>query len=253
LSFAELREELSRVEAVVSEDKQSKRIVFVDEVNAPIEGQPAYGAFLTILQERQLQKHGYTSRLGPLAWVFAGTDYLVDEPTFQNIDDWLIQTRRQRSPTNSGTIDEKWGKELNWRTRNKKGLPPTMHAKTPNSWSDYAATKAPDFVARLDTSQITLNPTDDLELEGVNRCFVAATIIAAFHPHVKFAERRLFMGIKKWNDATNRELTKAISRALPTGDSVRLADLPDWARRKLTLDVGEQADASLMELQFEPS
>src|SRR5262249_23751328 len=36
LSFAELREELSRVEAVVSEDKQSKRIVFVDEVNARI-------------------------------------------------------------------------------------------------------------------------------------------------------------------------------------------------------------------------
>lgn len=229
VSFAELREEFARLEAVVTESpEQPQRIVFVDEVNAKIEGQYSYGAFLTILGEGQLQKRGYTSRLGPLAWVFAGTDYLVDEPGFNQLNKWLESKTPER--------DDPEAAELRWRTRDKRGLPPTMRPGGGNFWSDYAATKAPDFVSRLDLRRVTLNPTSNQLFEERNRCFVAASIVAACHKRVTQMDRGLIREIAGWQDATNRDIKQALTKATPLRERICLRDLPSWARKKMKGD-----------------
>src|SRR5262249_26738526 len=146
-SFAELREEFDRLAAIMS-TTDGPHLVFIDEVNAPIEGQLAYGAFLTLLQQQEGRRRGLTMKLGPVAWIFAGTDLLADETMWEELDGWLSR---------ASSFDGSKVEDLEWRTREKRGLPPTMRAGRDNSWSDYAATKAPDFVSRLDLRRITLN------------------------------------------------------------------------------------------------
>lgn len=54
--------------------KNSKKIlVFVDEINARLEGNSIYGAFLTPLEENFYIHHGKNFSIQPCAWLFAGT------------------------------------------------------------------------------------------------------------------------------------------------------------------------------------
>lgn len=76
------REELIDLfENVASEqaDSNKKVLVFVDEINALIEGSQAYGAFLTPLEEGIYMRRGRYFSLKPAVWFFAGTKLDADK------------------------------------------------------------------------------------------------------------------------------------------------------------------------------
>jgi hypothetical protein len=56
-----------------------KVLVFVDEINALLEGSHVYGAFLAPLEEGFYMRHSQQFRLRPCVWVFAGTDLDRDQ------------------------------------------------------------------------------------------------------------------------------------------------------------------------------
>jgi hypothetical protein len=59
----------------------NKILVFVDEINANLEGEPVYGAFLAPLEESVYARKGGIYRLQPCAWIFAGTNLEEDSPS----------------------------------------------------------------------------------------------------------------------------------------------------------------------------
>lgn len=215
-SFKALEDEFDNLTAAMSEKPDRRHMAFVDEVNAPLDGGPAYAAFLTVLQERELKRHGLTVKLGAIAWVFAGTDLLVDEKDWRNLNEWL------RTPPSARPCTGEWS----WRTRNGVALPPTMSEHGQNQLASYMNTKAPDFVSRLDERGVVLNTTDERDDEANNRAFVTGALITAMHPIVETVERRLVQEIMARHDLTNRDLKQLIDRARPRGRHLALADVP---------------------------
>ncbi len=61
----------------------NKILIFVDEINADLEGEPVYGAFLAPLEESVYSRKGGSFRLQPCAWIFAGTK-LQEDPKSSN-------------------------------------------------------------------------------------------------------------------------------------------------------------------------
>jgi len=54
-------------------------LVFVDEMNARLDGQLVYGTFLAPIQEGSYVKAGKTFHIAPCAWIFAGTQHPKEE------------------------------------------------------------------------------------------------------------------------------------------------------------------------------
>jgi hypothetical protein len=48
-------------------------LVFIDEINAKLDGDPVYGSFLAPLEERVFIQYGQPHPIPPCAWLFAGT------------------------------------------------------------------------------------------------------------------------------------------------------------------------------------
>jgi hypothetical protein len=70
------REELLNIfERVATTQTTGSKVplVFVDEINAFLEGEPVYSLFLSPLEEGQYFRHGNAFSLKPCIWVFAGT------------------------------------------------------------------------------------------------------------------------------------------------------------------------------------
>jgi len=63
-------------ETIVARQSKSpeRLIVFIDEVNADLDGAPVYGAFLAPMEDGAYVRNGLSYRINPCAWVFAGTD-----------------------------------------------------------------------------------------------------------------------------------------------------------------------------------
>jgi hypothetical protein len=53
-------------------------LVFVDEMNAELDGQSVYGTFLAPIQEGAYVRAGKTFHIAPCAWIFAGTQHPTD-------------------------------------------------------------------------------------------------------------------------------------------------------------------------------
>jgi hypothetical protein len=60
--------------ALQDQDPKKPILVFVDEINAELDGQHVYGTFLDPIQEGSYVRAGKTFRIGPCAWMFAGTE-----------------------------------------------------------------------------------------------------------------------------------------------------------------------------------
>jgi hypothetical protein len=70
------REDLGGIfDAIAAQQASSDHpvLVFVDEVNARLEGQPVFDAFLSPLEARIYYRQGRAFQLRPCAWIFAGT------------------------------------------------------------------------------------------------------------------------------------------------------------------------------------
>ena len=61
------------ITAAQSADRESRLLVFVDEVNADIDGSSVFGAFLAPLEEGAYVRDGHTFSIEPCAWIFADT------------------------------------------------------------------------------------------------------------------------------------------------------------------------------------
>jgi hypothetical protein len=56
-----------------SKDERKPLLVFVDEVNATLDGNAVYGAFLSPLESGVYERHGRRFQLRPCVWLFTGT------------------------------------------------------------------------------------------------------------------------------------------------------------------------------------
>jgi hypothetical protein len=63
-----------------------KVLVFVDEINASIEGNPAYGAFLSPLEGNRYARRGHEFTLQPCVWFFTGTKISHTNPEDKGSD-----------------------------------------------------------------------------------------------------------------------------------------------------------------------
>jgi len=59
--------------ATAQAEKGSRVLVFVDEINARLEGNHVYGAFLTPIESGYYIRRGVKFKLKPCVWIFAGT------------------------------------------------------------------------------------------------------------------------------------------------------------------------------------
>lgn len=57
----------------IQKDEDRPLLVFMDEINAPLEGGPPYSSFLTALEDGSYVRDGKTFSIYPCIWVFAGT------------------------------------------------------------------------------------------------------------------------------------------------------------------------------------
>lgn len=57
-----------------TQDRSRPYLVFFDEINAKVDGEPAYDLFLSVLEEGTYMRQGQKFKLAPCAWIFAGTD-----------------------------------------------------------------------------------------------------------------------------------------------------------------------------------
>lgn len=62
------------ISAAQSENANAPLIVFIDEINAKVNGQHVYDAFLGPLEDGTYVHSGKTFRLSPCLWIFAGTE-----------------------------------------------------------------------------------------------------------------------------------------------------------------------------------
>jgi cytidylate kinase len=65
--------------ALRQENDKNPILVFVDEINAELDGSQVYGAFLAPLEEGIYVRRGMNLSLKPCVWIFAGTDMRADE------------------------------------------------------------------------------------------------------------------------------------------------------------------------------
>ena len=65
------------------QEKGSRLLVFMDEINAYLDGKPVYSAFLTPLEDGRYVSDGSTVMIKPCLWVFAGTE----RPGTKTMDD----------------------------------------------------------------------------------------------------------------------------------------------------------------------
>jgi ATPase family associated with various cellular activities (AAA) len=61
-----------------AQNRDQPLLVFVDEINARLDGQHVYDAFLAPLEEHVYVRAGKTFHIDPCIWVFAGTEFPVD-------------------------------------------------------------------------------------------------------------------------------------------------------------------------------
>ena len=69
-------------DAIVTSQAQEPNqavLVFVDEINAKLDGQHVYDTFLAPLEEGIYVRAGKTFHIGPCLWIFAGTE----EPVYK--------------------------------------------------------------------------------------------------------------------------------------------------------------------------
>ncbi len=81
------REELSDLFDMVATRQAESNIpvlVFVDEINAVLDGSQVYGAFLSPIEEGVYLRRGNAFRLQPCVWIFAGTT--ADEPVSARLE-----------------------------------------------------------------------------------------------------------------------------------------------------------------------
>jgi hypothetical protein len=57
-----------------AQNKEEPLLVFIDEINAKLDGQHVYDAFLAPLEEGVYVRAGKTFHIDPCVWVFAGTE-----------------------------------------------------------------------------------------------------------------------------------------------------------------------------------
>jgi len=60
-------------------EKGSKVLVFVDEINAKLDGSHVYGAFLSPTEAGYYMRRGTKCNLKPCIWIFAGTEFEDDK------------------------------------------------------------------------------------------------------------------------------------------------------------------------------
>lgn len=63
-----------KIATTQAQSRDENLLVFVDEVNAPLDGQHVYDAFLAPLEDSIYVRSGNTFHISPCFWVFAGTD-----------------------------------------------------------------------------------------------------------------------------------------------------------------------------------
>jgi hypothetical protein len=74
VSRDELLDLFDSIATAQAEDDDNKGlVVFVDEINATLDGSPVYGAFLSPLEAGYYMRHGIKIKLKPCIWIFAGT------------------------------------------------------------------------------------------------------------------------------------------------------------------------------------
>lgn len=75
------REELLNLfdQVATRQTREEPLMVFVDEINAELEGSHVYGAFLAPLEEGFYVRRGHTYTLKPCVWIFAGTRQANDQ------------------------------------------------------------------------------------------------------------------------------------------------------------------------------
>jgi hypothetical protein len=71
---SDLLESFDTIVTSQAQDREKAVLVFVDEINALLEGQPVYDAFLAPLEEGVYLRGGKTFHIEPCLWVFAGTE-----------------------------------------------------------------------------------------------------------------------------------------------------------------------------------
>jgi hypothetical protein len=71
-----------------AQNRDRSLLVFVDEINAKLDGQRVYDTFLAPLEEHVYIRAGKTFHIDPCVWVFAGTEHPVaqDEPNRDKSD-----------------------------------------------------------------------------------------------------------------------------------------------------------------------
>jgi hypothetical protein len=57
-----------------AQNRDEQVVVFIDEINALLDGQPVYDAFLAPIEDGEYVREGKTFSIKPCAWIFAGTE-----------------------------------------------------------------------------------------------------------------------------------------------------------------------------------
>ena len=150
-------------------DREFPVLVFVDEINALLENQPVFSAFLAPLEDGHYNRDGKSFTIEPCVWIFAGTDDLS-----------VAAHGRQRR-----------GSDVQSELRKFFGLPgPRPSSKYSRARQLDRSQKKSDFASRLTLPPFVLNdPFGYREPERIlDTKFITAAIYAA--EHVSHAETR---------------------------------------------------------------
>ena len=69
-----------RISTTQAELKGQRLIIFFDELNTPLEREPAYGSFLAPLEEGVYVRRGKSFLIAPAFWLFASTEFSEEDP-----------------------------------------------------------------------------------------------------------------------------------------------------------------------------
>lgn len=163
--FTNKHDLLSFFDTIVTAQAQQPKtplLVFVDEINALIDGQPAYSAFLAPLEDGHYNRDGKSFTIQPCVWVFAGTG--DSHPSRKNPPvDFTANTR-------TDTIARELEEFINHYFKHFQDDNSTLHSQDNHSTHDRSQ-KESDFLSRLSLPPFYLNQPfmiDDSKRESVN-------------------------------------------------------------------------------------
>jgi len=221
-----------------AQERDRSLLVFVDEINANLEGHSVYSSFLAPLEDGHYSRDGKAFQISPCVWVFVGTSDIRSGSDLQHPSTSLIlDTVHEDLGGSSRRANDLWKAFLKTRKRLEQQL-----RRIPTNPDDDRARKVSDFNSRLtlppfilnsDASNNTLSDREKLGVllqrgRGLERVYVGAHILKQLYPDVQTVSDRVLKAFAMLrNGSSLRELRHDLEQCNDVQRGrVRVANLP---------------------------